>query len=319
MPAMKTKRRNLDLWFLRTGLGLIMLYLVTSAAQAAPAARVEQQTFATPEAAIEALVVATRNGTLAKLRKVLGPHCKKLVFSGDSAADKEGRKEFLDAYAAAHRLESDGEDRRILVVGKEEWPYPIPLVREGDGWRFDSSAGEEEVLNRRIGRNELNVIHVCRIYVEAQREFAERNHQSAGKLEYARRLNSTRDKRDGLYWPAKPGAEESPLGPLIAAAEVDGSEKGAVQNKQPYYGYFYKVLTGQGANASGGAMRYIIDNRMVKGFALIAFPAHYGDSGVKTFIVNQDGIVFEKDIGPETAEIAGQTTKYDPDSTWKMP
>ena len=317
MPAIKIKRRNLDLWFLRTGLGLIMLYMAANVAQAAPTARIEQQTFATPESAVEALVDATRNGTLVKLQKVLGSHCKKLVFSGDSVADKEGRKEFLDAYEAAHRLENDSEDRRILVVGKEEWPYPIPLVREGESWRFDSAAGEEEILNRRIGRNELNVIHVCRIYVEAQREFAERNTLSGGKFEYARRLNSTPDKRDGLYWPAKPGAEESPLGPLIAAAEVDGSEN--VRTREPYYGYFYKVLTGQGAHASGGPLRYIMDNRMVKGFALIAFPAQYGDSGVKTFIVNQDGIVFEKDIGPETAEIAGQIRQYDPDSTWKMP
>jgi len=312
-------RRELHLWIGRSGLGLIVLIFAASVSQDAQAARMKQKIFATPESAVDALIAANRNGQIAKLMNILGPDSEKLIFSGDSIADKQGRKKFLDGYDAAHKLEKNGEDRRILVVGQEEWPLPIPIVRTGGVWRFDSAAGAQEILNRRIGRNELNVIHVCRAYVEAQREFAEKGRQADGKFEYAQRLHSTRGKHNGLYWQTKAGEEKSPLGPLIAVAETEGYGEGAIQAKEPYHGYFYKILMQQGEKASGGARNYITGSHMTNGFALIAFPAKYGDSGVMTFIINQDGIVYEKNLGPKTTKIASQIMQYNPDSTWKIP
>lgn len=317
MRGIKHTGRDLRLWWYRTGVGCIVVFFVTSTSHAAQVTRM-QQTFATPEGAVEALIAANRDNQIVKLLRILGPYGEKLIFSGDAVADKEGRKKFLASYDAAHELESNGEDKRILVVGKEKWPLPIPIVHTGEVWRFDTAAGEQEILNRRIGRNELSVIHVCRAYVEAQREFAEENRQG-GKPEYARRLHSTHGKHDGLYWRTKPGEKESPLGPLIAAAETEGYGEGAIQTKEPYHGYFYKILTRQGEKASGGARKYIIGDRMINGFALIAFPAKYGDSGVMTFIINQDGIVYEKNFGPQTTKVARQITQYNPDSTWRMP
>jgi len=319
MIEIKEMRIDSLSWFRHLGLGFTMLFLAASVAQAAPAAQMKQESFTTPENAVEALVVANRNNKATQLLNILGPRSGKLIFSGDSVADKQGREKFLEAYDATHKLENIGEDKRILVIGREEWPLPIPIIRTGDAWRFDTAAGEQEILNRRIGRNELSVINVCRAYVEAQREFAEKNPQADGKPAYARKLHSTRGKKDGLYWHTKPGEEESPLGPLVAAAETEGYSEKTIEAKAPYHGYFYKILTAQGNKASGGAKKYTIGNRMTKGFALIAFPAKYGDSGVMTFIINQDGIVFEKNLGPKTTKIGGQITQYNPDLTWKMP
>ena len=312
----------LRLWFGQMGRGcLFTLVLLTLAegAQTVQAARMQQQTFTTPESAVEALIAANQNNNTAKLLKILGPHSELLIFSGDAVADKAGRERFLAAYNAGHKLESNGEDRRTLVVGAEAWPMPIPLVRTGEVWRFDSAAGEQEILNRRIGRNELSVIQVCRAYVEAQREFAERKHEG-GKPVYARRFHSTWGKQDGLYWHAKPGQEESPLGPFIAAATAEGYGEGTIHHAMaPYHGYYYKILTRQGEHASGGTRNYLSSKRMVNGFAVIAYPARYGDSGVMTFLINQDGIVYEKNLGPKTIKTARKITRYDPDSTWKIP
>ena len=317
----KKMRFDRHIWFLQLGrMGLYFLVLFTTAgvSQTAQAAKLKQKTFVTPESAVESLVAVNNNYNGTKLVNILGPHSQRLVFSGDPVADKKGRKKFLDAYNVSHKIESDGDDRRILVVGKEEWPFPIPIVRSGGVWRFASVAGEQEILNRRIGRNELSVIQVCRAYVEAQREYAEQKLRVSGKLEYAPRLHSTQGKHDGLYWITKPGEEESPLGKFIASAEAEGYGEQVIQAREPYHGYFFKLLKKQGDNASGGARNYIIDNRMTIGFALIAFPAKYGNSGVMTFIINQDGIVFEKNLGPRTANIARQIAQYDPDSTWKI-
>ena len=318
MTEMKKTRGGCRFWFRLTGVGFLVLFLVAGVSQTGQAARMQQKTFATPESAVDALIIANRNSQLAELQNILGPQSNKLIFSGDAVADKEGRKKFVKAYDAAHQLENNGEDRRILVVGPEKWPLPIPLVRRGEVWRFDTAAGELEILNRRIGRNELSVIRVCRAYVEAQREFAERSRREGRTVEYARKLHSAKGQHDGLFWQVKPGEEESPFGPLIAVAETEGYGEAAVQPREPYHGYYFKILTAQGEDASGGARKYVIDNRMINGFALIAFPAKYGDSGVMTFIINQDGIVYEKNLGPKTATIARRVVQYNPDATWKI-
>jgi len=293
-------------------LGIITI--ITLAATATLAAD-KQEVFSKPEEAVDALINANRSNSVAELLKILGPQAEKLINSGDAAADKESRAKFLSAYNAAHKLESETDDKQILIVGEKEWPLPIPLVRENGKWRFDTAAGAEEILNRRIGRNELNVIEICRAFVEAEREYAATHILAAGRGEYAQRFLSNKGKQNGLYWPVDAGEEESPLGPLLAFAEAAGNNIKA----RPYHGYYYKILTGQSKEARGGAINYISGGHMVNGFALIAFPARYGDSGIMTFIVNQNGIVHEKDLGPDTAKIVPKIKLYNPDKSWKLP
>ena len=221
------------------------------------------------------------------------------------------------SYDDAHAVRSDGADKAVIILGRDEWPYPIPLVERGGRWRFDAKAGAETIIERRIGRNELNAIEVCRAFVGAQREYAARDLLGGGMHAYAQKVESAQGKRDGLYWPAPQGAEESPLGPLIAVAEALGFGAEGGVGREPFHGYYYRILTRQGKNAPGGAQDYVVNGHMTGGFALVAFPARYGDSGVMTFIVNQSGIVFEKNLGRYTAEIARRMTEYDPDPTWK--
>jgi len=273
----------------------------------------QQETFSTPEQAAKALADANRNGNDDELLKILGPESADLIHSGDPVADSEAQKKFAAAYDAAHEWELSSDHKEVLLVGTEKWPLPLPLVHEGDKWRFDATSGRQEIINRRIGHNELNVIKVCRAYVEAQADFANVN---PGKHEYAQKFTSAAGQHDGLYWPVAEGEKESPLGTLMASAEAEGY---AGDKHVPYHGYFYKILKSQGANAHGGAKEYIVKDHMTGGFALLAYPAKYGDSGIKTFIVNQNGIVHEKDLGPQTAEVAKQITAYDPDKTWLVP
>lgn len=274
----------------------------------------EQTSFASPQEAVDALVVASRSDKKGELLKILGPNADKLVSSGDNVADQEGREKFVTAYDKAHRIENTPNGRAVLLVGEEEWPMPIPLVRSNNSWRFDATAGEEEILNRRIGRNELNVVGVCRAYVEAQEEFAAQS--SSG--EYAQRFHSHDGQHDGLYWPTAEGEDESPFGSLIADATVEGYKAKTISKHNPYHGYFYQILKGQGQHASGGAKDYMVNGHMMNGFALIAFPARYGDSGVMTFVVNQNGIVYEKNLGPATTKIARHIKQFDPDSSWNI-
>jgi hypothetical protein len=303
----------------KSWLRVVGLSVAVAATASAPvdAASGRQATFASPEQAVEALVAASRSARTTELLRILGPEGRKLIESGDPVADRRGRERFVAAYDLSHRIEQAGADRASLVVGQEDWPLPIPLVREGAVWRFDTKAGAEEILNRRIGRNELNVIEVCRAYVEAQREYAALDRLGNGLHEYARRFMSTPGKRDGLYWPANPGEEESPLGPLVARAQAEGY-RGVGGRRIPYHGYYFKILTRQGQHARRGALDYVVDGHMTRGFALVAFPAVYGDTGIMTFIVGRHGIVYEKNLGPSTATLARQMTEYDPDSTWAV-
>jgi hypothetical protein len=276
-------------------------------------------TYASPEQAVDALVTATRTTRLKELRQILGTEGRALIWSGDRVADRLGRDKFITAFDQNHRLEATGPNTMVLVVGPEQWPFPIPLVRDGETWHFDTPAGVQEILNRRVGRNELNVIEVCRAFVVAQREYAARDPMGTGLGEYAQRFLSTPGTRDGLYWPAQPGEPESPLGPLVASARAEGYRRTPAPQPIPYHGYLYRILARQGANAPGGPRDYVVDGHMTRGFALVAFPARYGNSGVMTFLVNQTGIVYQKNLGPDTSTIAAQIAAFDPDATWTTP
>ncbi len=293
----------------------LLLLALGSAARTLP----EQQTYASPEQAAAALAAAWRADSEPDLLKIFGPAGVKLVSSGDEVADRRVHARLAAAYAAQHRIVSTGEQGALLVIGAEEFPFPIPLEKVGDTWRFDTAAGAEEILDRRIGRNELNAISVCRAYVEAQRDYAAQSHPGSGPHEYAMKIASTGDQHDGLYWQTRPGEEESPFGPLIAAAAAEGySVTGSDGMLAPYHGYYFRILTAQGPHAPGKAYSYIVNGHMTRGYALVAFPATYGNSGIMTFIVNQDGIVFEKDLGKDTARIARKMTQYDPDRSWRI-
>jgi hypothetical protein len=277
----------------------------------ASAAETRQKTFASPEEAVKALVAAA--GDPKAVLNVLGPEAKALINSGDATADKEARERFLKAYKEANKLMKSGDDMTLLVVGRDEWIFPIPIVKEAAGWRFDTKEGREEILNRRIGRNELSAIKAVQAYVDAQREYYVRNPQNDKLLHYSQKFVSAQGKRDGLYYATKTGEKPSPLGPLFASAKVAGYSKG----DDAYHGYHYRILRGQGASAPGGAYAYVAQGRMIGGFALVAWPASYGNSGVMTFLVNHEGVVYEKDLGPDTATAVKKITRFNPDKGWK--
>jgi hypothetical protein len=277
----------------------------------------EQRVFTGPDEATQALVDALSGSDAQLAEAILGPDGEKLLHSGDPVADRKATQRFLRAYAKRHRLEYKNDDKAVLHVGREDWPWPVPIVRKQGAWRFDSAAGAEEILNRRIGRNELNAIQVCLAIVDAQREYASTDHDGSGVRAFARRLVSTAGAQDGLYWPTEEGKELSPLGPLVARAVEEGYSTSPAGGKPvPYHGYFYRVLTGQGEHAKGGAYDYLVDGRMLGGFALVAHPARYGVSGIMTFIVNHDGVVYQKDLGEDTAQLARSMSKFDPDPSW---
>jgi hypothetical protein len=301
-------------WTIALSLGAALV----SSAAAGAASRATLAVFPSPEAAAEALAAAAATDQPAALLQVLGPAAGKLVRSGDPVADHESRANFVAAYQAGHKIAPEGENRAVLEIGSEEWPFPIPIVREANGWRFDTAAGEQEILNRRIGRNELNAIEVCRAYVDAQRDYVAARAKAGGILEYAQKFISAASQHDGLYWPTGTDEEPSPLGVLVAQARAEGYDAGRHhQQPTPYHGYFYRILTQQGKDAPGGAYDYVANGHMIGGFALVAFPASYGDSGVMSFIVNQDGVVFEKNLGPDTAAIARQMREFNPDPSWQ--
>ena len=277
-----------------------------------------QQSFASPEQAADTLFTANQANDKQELLKIFGSGGGKLVQSGDPVADRNGRARFVAAYGQMHKLEQEGPDKAVLLIGKEEWPFPIPLVKAEGGWRFDTKAGEEEILNRRIGRNELNAIEVCRAFVEAERDYAAADPLGDGKHDYAQHFISRADKHDGLYWEVAASEKPSPMGPLVANARAEGYGARKTKGKHaPYHGYYYKILKRQGPHAPGGAKDYVVNGRMTGGFSLVAFPAKYGASGVMTFIVNQDGAIHQRNLGRDGAAIARAMTAYDPDDGWK--
>jgi hypothetical protein len=301
---------------MRSMIRLVLLAAALLGASGAAPAAEPQRSFASPEEATGALMAATRKGDLKAMQAILGPDSGPLVQSGDAVADRRGRERFLESYEAAHRVDVQGA-KAVLLVGKDEWPMPIPLVKGANGWRFDATRGKEEILNRRIGRNELSTIQAVLAYVDAQREYYLRNPQGGKLLHYAQKFGSSPGKRDGLYYPTKAGEPPSPLGPLYASAKAAGYAKQSAGMPAPYYGYRFRILTGQGPHAPGGAYSYLANGKMIGGFALVAWPAAYGNSGVMTFIVNHEGVVYEKDLGPDTAKAVGKITRFDPDGTWK--
>lgn len=280
--------------------------------------KIHQATFPSPEEGVAAFVAALKADDAGVLLAMFGPDASALISSGDAVADANAREHFLALYQEKNQLKQERPDRQVLEVGADSWPFPIPLVKAGGAWHFDTKAGKEEILNRRIGLNELHTIQACLAFVDAQREYASKPRGGDGVLEYAQKFASDPGKKNGLYWPAGEGEEESPLGPLVAAAKQEGySKRGSPDTPVPYHGYLFKILTAQGRNASGGPCDYVVKGRMIGGFALVAYPAEYGASGVMTFIVNHQGDVYEKDLGRKTPSFAGAMKAFDPDKTWK--
>ncbi|HUB80107.1 MAG TPA: DUF2950 domain-containing protein [Bryobacteraceae bacterium] len=273
-----------------------------------------QPTFATPEEAIQAIGSAAENNDSAAMLKLLGPAAKDLVAPASDAGAREDRANFARMLHEKLQVDRDSTNpnRVTFTVGKDDWPFPVPLVRNKAGkWHFDTAQGKMEVLARHIGRNELNAIEVCRGYVEAQMEYANVDRDADGNLEYAQKIVSSRGRQDGLYWEGQPGSLVPKSFALAAEAAATAGGK-----RQPYHGYYYRILKAQGPDAEGGAVSYVVKGEMIGGFALVAWPAEYGASGVKTFIVNHKGIVYEKDLGPSTGALARQMTQFNPDKTW---
>ncbi len=245
---------------------------------------------------------------------ILGPDAKGLISSGDPAQDKSHREDFVKKYKEMHRLVNEPDGTTTLYIGAENWPTPIPLLHKGNAWYFDTPAGKKEILYRRIGKNELAVIQVCQALVDAQKEYYSQPHDGESQQQYAGKLSSDPGKHNGLYWETSAGQPESPIGPLVAAAAVDPGNPD--QKPQPFMGYYFRILTGQ--KTAKGSHSYIVDGKMTGGFAFLAYPAEYRSSGVMTFIVDQDGVVYEKDLGPRTAAIAKTLTRYSRDATWRQ-
>ncbi len=273
----------------------------------------DQLHFATPEAAAQALLTAFKNNDDGALSALFGAEYANRLLSKDKVAARESREKLYQAAQKALILRKDTADRVILMIGPDAWPFPIPLVRSGDDWRFYTAEGVEEIVNRRVGADELHAIEVCRDYLAAQRQYASKIRDASGVRKFAQRLVSTAGKQDGLYWdPAVANGEESPFGPLVAEFLGGGRHRG-----DPYYGYYFRILTRQGKNVPGGQYSYVINGNMIAGFAMVAFPAEYGNTGVMTFLVSHHGKVYQKDLGPRTAAIVKAMQEYNPDATWK--
>lgn len=297
----------------------------------ADAQAIKQPTYDSPEDAVKALTEAAKASDEAAIHEIFGPVAAEIV-SDDRVQAARDFKVFTTAIGEMTNLvKADDGASCVLYIGKENWPFPIPLVRNADGkWFFDTAAGKEEILNRRIGKNELATIEFVRSYVDAQREYSEQDHTGNEVLKYAQKLASTPGQKDGLYWKSAEGEPESPLGVLAAKAKAEGyrahkdsgqgsAEKGKDEDKtEPYHGYYFKILTQQGEHPPGGKYDYVINGNMIGGFALVAFPSQYGSTGIMTFVVNQQGKVYQKDLGDKTAETAAAMTEYDPDDTWTL-
>lgn len=299
--------------FITAVLVAMLLLLAGTAADAS----IMQKGFATPEDAVKAVVTAAKNNDANGLISIFGQSAEDLIFSGDPVSDKQRRARFLKAIDEKNSLVSENGNM-ILVIGKDDWPFPIPIVKKDGVWFFDTDKGREEILNRRIGENELDTIQTMLAIVDAQREYAMKEGDDDGVLQYAEKFRSDPGKKNGLYWETKEGEQPSPLGQLIANARAAGYVQPEGKDSPiPYNGYYYRMLDKQGSHAAGGAYDYIVKGKQIGGFAVVAYPATYGNSGVMTFMVNHQGVVYEKDLGNDTAEIAQSMTSFDPDQSWK--
>jgi hypothetical protein len=317
MKCLKTKINHLSGLRLRIGaVAAVAVLTILHLVGLSFAATVQQKTFPSAEEAVKAAVAAAKNNDEKELMAIFGAQAKDMLFSGDPVADRQRRAQFYKAYDEKNRLVTEGQNM-IVVVGNNDWPFPIPLAKSGSGWAFDTAKGKEEIINRRIGQNELDAIQVCLAYVDAQREYAMKDRDGDGLLEYAQKTRSDSGKKNGLYWEAKTGEEASPLGPFVAQAVKEGYGKNKPSDQpSPYHGYYYRILSAQGKAAPGGAYSYLVKGNMIGGFALVAYPAAYGNSGVMTLIVNHDGKVFEKNLGKNTAAVASAMKEFNPDPTW---
>ena len=299
--------------FRLTGICIVVTIAFAALTQAAEMGT----TFATAEDAAQALAKAAGANDRDAVRAIFGLATDELV-AADPVQAGNDREKFAAAFQVAHRLTKKSDTEMVLEIGKDNWPFPIPLVQKDGRWFFDTDAGKQELLNRSIGRNELDTLETVRAYVDAQREYASRDRDGDEVLQYAQKFGSTHGKKDGLYWSPDLDGEISPLGPLVAEARDEGYRKKGNDARVPYHGYFFKILTRQGSQAPGGKYSYIINGRMIAGFALVAWPAQYGESGIMTFIVNQQGRVYQKNLGPKTGKLAPAMTQYDPDPSWQV-
>lgn len=314
------KASGQGIWQMRGWQGLLVMTGAAALCVIAPLAMAEapvQKSFESPEAGVSALVEAVKANDQKALRAILGPRSRKLISSGDEVADEQNREAFIKSYSDTNKIVFEGDARATLVIGEDEWPLPIPLVKSGERWRFDARQGEKEILARRIGANELAAIQVCLAIVDAENEYAAQIGAGDKVPHYAARFVSTPGKHDGLYWETNADETPSPLGPLLAAAAAEGYAKSETRPLAPYHGYYYKLLTSQGPHAPGGAYDYLVKDRMIGGFAVLAYPARYAASGVMSFMVNHDGVVYEKDLGRNTKELAAKIMSFDPDESWK--
>jgi hypothetical protein len=308
------KINSLHKWMLFTLLALILC--LSSCSKPETPATAEAKTFASPDEAGKALLAAAQSGNQDTVVAIFGPDSKQVISSGDATQDKETADAFVAAYGTMNRWRKMDDKSQILVLGVDNFPFPIPLKQNGDGrWFFDTAAGKDEILARRIGRNELAAIKICGALGDAQAAYHSQPHD--GAKQYAQKFISDEGKQNGLYWKAAEGQPESPLGPLAAFATVEGY---TVQPNahQPFHGYFYRMLTKQGAQAQGGAKDYLVNGKMTGGFAFVAYPAEYGNSGVMTFMTDQDGVLIQKDLGKTTTDAATAMTAFDPDATWTI-
>jgi hypothetical protein len=315
--GLKTMRRTLLVFAL---IGSV-LNLSTANSQSQPdaatnATAAEQMTFSTPEAAVEALIKAASDFDVAQLLKIFGPDGKDFVVTADPVLDKNNAIAFAKRAQMKYAIQKDPKDskRVFMVVGEDSWPAPVPLVKKGKQWHFDSAAGRTEILYRRIGTNELDAIQVCRGYVEAQKDYSIQIHDDSGVNQYAQKIISTPGKQDGLYWVNSDGTPRGPISEPIAKALAEGYN---FDGPSAYHGYYFKILKGQGPDAPNGAIDYVIQGAMIGGFALVAVPAEYRVTGVKSFIVGPDGVVYQKDLGPDSIKIAKEMQLYNPDKTWQ--
>jgi hypothetical protein len=306
-------------WGTLSKLAAVMMFVTVCFASNSLAQQQGPKAFSSPEDASNALVAAARNNDEKALMEILGPDGKQIVYSGDETEDANNRANFVQKYQEMHRLVKEPDGMVMLYIGARNWPWPIPLVNKGNSWYFDTAAGKKEILYRRIGRNEMSSIRVCQELVEAEKEYYSAQHN-----EYAQKIFSDEGQHNGLYWKAAEGETQSPIGPLVASAVAEGYVKPQDgPPTTPYRGYFFHILTSQGKTSNGGAKSFVVNGKMTEGFAFVAYPAEYRSSGVMTFIVNQDGVVYEKDLGAKTAVLAKAMKEYNRNASWheieKMP